>query len=166
MYAGSTAPASTRISPVSRMASSLLRAVPGILIWDSVRTSLMGRALLRRSRTGPRGSARRAGVLGGVGVLDLFHDLVVPGAVHEVADRDMLGAGGPVPGPQGQVLVGHDQVVAVVQVGNGHIDHIHVLEAGLLQLVVQHRGAHRGRAHTGVTGEDDLADGLDPLGPG
>src|SRR5512132_4679942 len=88
------------------------------------------------------GSAGCAGALGGVGVLHLFHDLVVPGAVHEVADRDVLGAGGPVPGPQGQVLVGHDQVVVVVQVGDGNIDHADVLEAGLLQLVAQHRGTH------------------------
>src|SRR5215212_4193874 len=147
------------------MASSLLRAVPGILIWDSVRTSLM-RASSFVGRNGPRGSARRAGVLRSVGVLHLFHDGVVLGAVHEVADRDVLGARGPVPGPQGQVLVGHDQVIAVVQVGDGHIDHADVGEAGLLQLVAQHRGPHGAGAHAGVTGEHDLADRLDPLGPG
>src|SRR6478752_2472911 len=41
MYAGSTAPASTRICPASRMASSLPVAVPGVLIWDTFRMSLM-----------------------------------------------------------------------------------------------------------------------------
>src|SRR5918995_5644367 len=60
-------------------------------------------------------SARR-GALGGVGGLHLFNDGVVLGAGHEVPDRDMLRARCPVHRPQRQVLVGHDQVVAVVQV--------------------------------------------------
>src|SRR2546426_9751354 len=41
MYSGSTAPTLTKISPASRMDSSLVRAVPGTLTWDCVRTSLM-----------------------------------------------------------------------------------------------------------------------------
>jgi len=43
-------------------------------------------------------------------VLQLFHDGVVFGAVHEVVDRDVLGAGCLVPGTRGEVLVGDDEV--------------------------------------------------------
>src|SRR4029453_5786334 len=111
-------------------------------------------------------SAGCAGAFGGVGVLDLFHDLVVFGAAHEVGHRDVLGAGSPVPGPQGQVLVGHHQVVAVIEVGDGPIDAGDVLEAGLLELVAQHRRPHRRGPHARVTGEHDLADRLHPLGAG
>src|SRR5215211_9285568 len=160
MYWGVTAPAVTRIPPASRMASSLLRAVPGILIWDSDSTSLMRSELLVGGGNNSRGSARGAAALGRVGLLHLVHDGVVLGAGHEVADRDVLGAWCLVHRPQRQVLVGHDQVVGVVQVGDGHIHHADVLEPGLLELVAEHRGAHRARPHAGVTGEDDLADRL------
>src|SRR5918995_6111683 len=129
MYSGVTAPASTSISPASRMASSLLRAVPGTLIRDGVRTSLMRSELLCRWRqlSDLDGSARR-GALGSVGGLHLFHDGVVLGAGHEVLDRDVLRARGLVHRPERQILVGHDQVIAVVQVGDGHVDHRDVLE--------------------------------------
>src|SRR4051795_362882 len=40
-YPALTAPASTRISPASRIASSLLPAVPGTLICDNVKISLI-----------------------------------------------------------------------------------------------------------------------------
>ena len=90
--------------------------------------------------------------------LQLFDDLVVLRAVHEVVDRDVLGAGRLVPGPRRQVLVGDDQVDVVGQVGDRHVDHRDVGETGLLDLVPQHRGAHRAGPHAGVAGEDDLVD--------
>ena len=45
-YSGLTAPASTRIWPASRIASSFVAAVPGTLIWDNVKMSLILRKLL------------------------------------------------------------------------------------------------------------------------
>src|SRR6476661_5184729 len=108
MYSGVTAPALTRISPASRMDSSLLRAVPGTLIWDSVKTSLMARQLLCRSGSARRGTAARS-----VGDLQLFDDRVVLGAVHEVVHGHVLSTRRHVPRPWGEVLVGHDQVDVV-----------------------------------------------------
>ena len=96
----------------------------------------------------------------GVGELQFLDDLVVLRAVHEVVDRDVLRAGRLVPRPGGQVLVGDDQVDVVDQVRDRDVDHRDVGEPGLLDLVPEHRGAHRGRAHAGVAGEHDLVDRL------
>src|SRR6478752_9890670 len=102
MYAGSTAPASTRIWPASRMASSLPVAVPGVLIWDTFRMSLMRWGSFESDwhrggfgRCTGDGSGRR----GGVGDLEFLDDLVVLGAAHEVGHRDVLGGGRLVPRP-------------------------------------------------------------------
>src|SRR5215204_3344348 len=98
-YEGLTAPESTRSWPASRMASSLLRAAPGTLMWAGVRTSLM--ALPEMSRpagtvsqapAGRAGSTRGRGVLR-VGGLQFLDDRVVLRAVHEVVDRHVLGRG-------------------------------------------------------------------------
>ena len=50
------------------------------------------------------------------------------------------------------------QVVAVGEVGDRLVDDRHVAEAGGLDLLAQHRGAHGRGAHAGVAGEDDRAD--------
>ena len=48
----------------------------------------------------------------------------------------------------------HRRVEPALDRGVHHLD----LEAGLLDLVPEHRGAHGGGAHAGVAGEDDLPD--------
>src|SRR4051794_8481582 len=106
-YAGLTAPASTSSCPASRMASSLLRAVPGTLTWDGVRTSLMGSPRMWCGRPGPGlpgpgrpvGSMRGRGALR-VGGLQLLDDGVVLRAVHEVVDRHVLRGRGHGPCPR------------------------------------------------------------------
>src|SRR5919107_1828125 len=104
-YAGLTAPESTRSCPASRIASSLLRASPGTLMWDGVRTSLMALPVdvVRPADTDDSGAGRPVGSTGGRGVLrvgrlQLLDDGVVLRAVHEVVDRHVLGRRGHRPG--------------------------------------------------------------------
>src|SRR5690348_11445502 len=100
------------------MASSLVRAVPGTLMWDGVRTSLMGspRMWCGRPAPGHPGAGRPVGSTRGalrVGCLQLLDDRVVLGAVHEVVDRDVLCRRRHGPGPRREVLVRDDQVDVV-----------------------------------------------------
>src|SRR2546421_12648008 len=86
------------------------------------------------------GSAWRATAMRSVGDFQLFDDGVVLGTVHEVVDRHVLSAWGHVPRALSEVLVGHDQVDVVGQVGDGQVDHRDVVETGLLHLVTQDGG--------------------------
>ena len=55
----------------------------------------------------------------------------------------------------GQILVGDHQIVGVGQVGDRLVDHRDVAEARRLDLLAEHRGAHRRGPHAGVAGEHD-----------
>src|SRR3954468_16991640 len=161
-YSGLTAPASTRSWPASLIASSLLVAAPGTLIWDKARMSLIASSLADRLWW--------AGSLGGrravrVRRLQLLDDRVVLGAAHEVVDGDVLGRGGHALRPLRQILVGDDEVDVVVEVPDRLVGDGDVIEPRLLDLVAEHRGTHRARAHAGVAGEDDGVDRL-PVRPG
>src|SRR6478735_4286148 len=69
MYSGPTAPASTRICPASRIASSLLVAAPGVLICEAVRMSLMVPTM-----------AQNAGVCSGAAAPVPEPDVTLPGS--------------------------------------------------------------------------------------
>ena len=115
----------------------------------------------RSADGGSSGSRRGSGDVGSpvrVAGLDELHDLVVARAVHEVVHRDVDGAGGDGLGPLRQVLVRDDDVVSVREVGDRGIGDLDVREAGGLDLVPQHRGAHRAGAHSGVARKDDVLD--------
>ena len=150
-YDASTAPAST-----SRRPGLVDRGVP-----------VRGRAAqddrARRSRTSTSDAVRRR--LGHAAAsapaevcVDQLDDLVVPRAAHEVVDGHVDRRRRLLLGPVGQVLVGDHQVVGVGQVGDRLVDHGDLAVAGGLDLLAQHRGAHRRGAHAGVAGEHDRPD--------
>src|SRR3954454_5757171 len=213
-YPALTAPASTKISPASRIASSLLPAVPGTLICANVKISLTLHRLLHQQRStttttattvkhgprrdpptlprpklpGPRppgpvpgpvlpgpgwsrgqvggGSGGGGSVVGGAvlgfGDPQLLHDRVVLRAVHEVVDRHMLRARRHRLRPRRQILMRHHQVDVIGQVRDRHVHHTHIGEPGLLDLVPQHRRAHRARPHPRITREHNMVDRRPP----
>src|SRR6478735_3144754 len=145
MYSGPTAPASTRICPASRIASSLLVAAPGVLICVTVRMSPIS-VLLQlfpmvasqaRPTASDGGLASSANLGGGraVGFPEFLDDLVVLRAVHEVRHRDMLRGRRLVPRPRRQILMRHDQIHIIDQVRDLHINDRTIVEHGPIDLI-------------------------------
>ena len=166
-YAGLTAPGVDQELPGLADRVVLARgASPGTLIWDRVRTSLMdspgsGRpaGTVSLVPAGRAGSTRGRGALR-VGGLQLLDDRVVLRAVHEVVDRDVLRrratSSAPVASGPGASRSGRRRRSGSRSPrSDGDVG-----EPGLLDLVAEHRGAHRAGPHAGVAREDDVVDRL------